>query len=166
MTGYELLAQHAKPGWGAWDFLALIGGDTTIPSAATYTDHDTVLAVQTALKSKGFDPGKLDGVMGTNTVKAIRAMQAALGADQTGAIDYGVLLALGVPAPAGAHATAKNQAQDLPSDGRPAKGWSQLQPPGPASGVTLASRPLWLIGVLGGLGIAAVGTGIYFLARR
>lgn len=170
MTGYELLAQHTKPGWHAWEFLSFVGGDVNIPSAgATYTDHDTVLAVQTALKGRGFDPGKLDGIYGSNTARAIRALQASIGAPQLGVIDYGVLLLLSVPAPTGARATAKNDAQDLPTDGRPAKGWSQPQPPGtpaPASGVTLGSRPLWLIGVLGGLGLLAVGTGIVFLVKK
>lgn len=82
---------------------AIIGGDVTIPKAdVTYTDHDTVLAVQTALKAHGFDPGPLDGAYGPKTAAAIKAMQAALGQDQSGVIDYSVLMTLRVSAPSNA----------------------------------------------------------------
>jgi hypothetical protein len=77
----------------------VLGVDTVPSVGQTFTDRDTVLAVQTALKSRGFDPGTLDGVMGPNTAAAIRRMQAADGAPQTGVIDYGVLSALKVQAP-------------------------------------------------------------------
>jgi len=38
--------------------------------------HDDVLAVQTLLKSKGFDPGLLNGLCGPPTISAIRSFQA------------------------------------------------------------------------------------------
>lgn len=75
----------------------VLGGETTIPTAgAKYTDYATVYAVQSALKAKGFDPGKLDGVMGPRTAAAIRSMQSAAGIPQTGIVDEGVIMALRV----------------------------------------------------------------------
>lgn len=81
------------------DFYPLIGTDT-VPAAVSYTDQPTVLAVQAALKDKGFDPGPLDGIFGPKTSKAIKAAQKAAGKGQTGVVDYGVLAMLGVKAPA------------------------------------------------------------------
>ena len=75
-------------------------GADTVPSAVSYTDHDTVLAVQSALKQRGFDPGPLDGIFGPKTSKAIKSAQKAAGQGSTGVVDYGVLMMLGVRAPA------------------------------------------------------------------
>lgn len=79
-------------------------GVQTIPSAGVNynADHDTVLAVQKALKAKGYDPGKLDGVFGSKTSSAIKAMQKDANLPQTGDVDYGVLIALQVSAPSSA----------------------------------------------------------------
>ncbi len=74
----------------------ILGAETIPTAGANYTDYKTVLAVQGALKAKGFDPKKLDGKMGPNTAKAIRAMQVSAGIPQTGVIDEGVIMALGV----------------------------------------------------------------------
>jgi peptidoglycan hydrolase-like protein with peptidoglycan-binding domain len=41
-----------------------------------YLDLDDLLGVQKALAKLGFDPGKLDGIDGPNTQKAVRAFQA------------------------------------------------------------------------------------------
>lgn len=81
----------------------VLGSDilgTTIPTVGqTYNDKATVEAVQKALKAKGFDPGKIDGIYGPNTAAAIRKMQKALGAEETGTIDYGVMMVLRINAP-------------------------------------------------------------------
>lgn len=80
----------------------LVEGVQTIPSAGvSYTDYDTVLAVQRALLAKGYKLPKYgaDGDLGSETVSAIKAMQKDAGLSQTGVIDYGVLMALGVKAP-------------------------------------------------------------------
>ena len=74
-------------------------GTTTIPKAVSYTDEVTVLAVQGALRAKNYSV-KLDGLFGTETSKAIKKMQRDIGVGETGVIDYGVLNALGLPAPA------------------------------------------------------------------
>lgn len=48
------------------------------PAPAKVEKMDTtILAVQTALKAAGFDPGPLDGDMGRKTIKAITAFQVA-----------------------------------------------------------------------------------------
>lgn len=53
-----------------------------------------VKLVQTALKEAGFDPGALDGKMGTRTKKAIIAFQNAVGLKADGKIGYKTLLKL------------------------------------------------------------------------
>ena len=47
--------------------------------------------VQTALKQAGFDPGAIDGKMGTRTKKAINAFQNAMGLKADGRIGYKTL---------------------------------------------------------------------------
>ncbi len=79
----------------------VLAADTIPPAGTVYTDTDTIKEVQKALKAKGFDPGTIDGKFGPNTSNAIKAMQKALGSSvQPGVIDYGVLMALSVAAPA------------------------------------------------------------------
>ncbi len=41
-----------------------------------YLDLDDLAHVQKALAALGFDPGKIDGIDGPNTQKAVRAFQA------------------------------------------------------------------------------------------
>lgn len=76
-----------------------IGADVIPTAGKSYTDPATVSAVQRALQRKGFDPGPIDGEFGPKTKKAIRLMQVAAGIPETGVIDEGVLMALGVRAP-------------------------------------------------------------------
>ncbi len=45
-----------------------------------------VLAIQTALKSAGFDPGNLDGVWGRRTISAVEAFQKAHNLDVDGVV--------------------------------------------------------------------------------
>lgn len=44
----------------------------------------TTRELQQALKARGFDPGDIDGVMGRNTIAAIRAFQASAGLEVDG----------------------------------------------------------------------------------
>lgn len=91
------------------DMTAGDDGVVTIPTVganytdANYTDAKTVLAVQVALYKKGYDLGDtgpngdgVDGVFGSKTKAAIKKMQADAGLQQTGKIDEGVIMALGV----------------------------------------------------------------------
>jgi hypothetical protein len=45
----------------------------------TAIKQNIVYGIQAALKSKGFDPGKLDGKMGANTAAALKAFQSSRG---------------------------------------------------------------------------------------
>ena len=46
----------------------------------------SVRDIQTALSSKGFDPGEIDGIWGRNTIKAVRAFQSANGLTADGIV--------------------------------------------------------------------------------
>lgn len=61
------------------------------------------------------------------------------------------------------NAGAKNSASDLPTDGRPAKGWSQPQPVQPVTPPTV-SLPWWKIG-LGVLAAVSLGVGTVAVVR-
>jgi peptidoglycan hydrolase-like protein with peptidoglycan-binding domain len=56
------------------------------PSDAT-RDEDIVRQAQSALQDAGFEPGRIDGVMGPKTEAALRQFQAAQGLPQTGRLD-------------------------------------------------------------------------------
>jgi peptidoglycan hydrolase-like protein with peptidoglycan-binding domain len=55
---------------------------------------DRVRQVQTALKSRGFDPGPIDGVMGPKTMAAVRDFQSGQGLTSSGIIDEPTMNAL------------------------------------------------------------------------
>jgi hypothetical protein len=50
-------------------------------------DEDVVRQAQSALQDAGFEPGRIDGVMGPKTESALRQFQAAQGLPQTGRLD-------------------------------------------------------------------------------
>jgi uncharacterized protein (TIGR02594 family) len=54
----------------------------------------TTLELQKALKARGFDPGDIDGVMGRNTIAAIRGFQAANGLEVDGIAGTNTIAAL------------------------------------------------------------------------
>jgi peptidoglycan hydrolase-like protein with peptidoglycan-binding domain len=161
--------------------LILAGDDgddnVTIPSVGqTYTDSVTVRAVQTALQSKGFSPGSIDGKYGPKTAAAIKKMQSAAGIPQTGVIDYGVLMALGVSIPAPYIPSASSSSSSSPSYTPSSGGYASVVPTPSAPGATLSksnpvnpaasdSIPGWKIGVIAGAGALLIG-GITVLAVR
>ena len=57
---------------------ATASGTTQKPSK-TAIKQNIVYGIQAALKSKGFDPGSLDGKMGPNTAAALKAFQSSRG---------------------------------------------------------------------------------------
>ena len=64
-------------------------------------DRDMVREAQIALRDAGYDPGKIDGVMGSKTQAALRKFQASQGLPQTGRLDTDTrqeLLAANTPA--------------------------------------------------------------------
>ncbi len=56
-------------------------------ASATSTASPSMRKAQEALKSRGFDPGPIDGVLGPRTKAAIRAFQRSLGVNETGTLD-------------------------------------------------------------------------------
>lgn len=55
---------------------------------------DTVRAVQERLQTLGYDPGKINGLFGYATVRAVRSMQGAIGTRPSGVIDAATWAAL------------------------------------------------------------------------
>lgn len=58
-----------------------------------------VEAVQEALTERGFEPGKIDGAMGSRTRNALRQFQRSVGLPSTGEIDAATIAALGLDPP-------------------------------------------------------------------
>ena len=65
-------------------------------SAVPDIDRDKVRRVQIALTAKGFDPGRINGVVDAKTKEAVRKFQDRFGIKATGTIDNQTLFALGV----------------------------------------------------------------------
>jgi lipid-binding SYLF domain-containing protein len=68
---------------------------------------DQVRQVQTALKSRGFDPGPTDGVMGPKTMMALRTFQSSQALTASGMIDDATLTALQIKSEPGSAWTPK-----------------------------------------------------------
>ena len=71
-------------------------------SAPAYSDQywqDLAMKVQWALSRRGYYHGPIDGVIGPDGIRAIRAFQEAQGLPATGRIDPNVLRALKLPIP-------------------------------------------------------------------
>jgi peptidoglycan hydrolase-like protein with peptidoglycan-binding domain len=77
-----------------------LGNDHTMRSGRAQTgmsqNSDQVKQAQEALKAKGQDPGPVDGVMGPQTAKALRAYQKEEKISITGQLDQKTLDSLGV----------------------------------------------------------------------
>jgi hyperosmotically inducible protein len=58
--------------------------------------HTPVVAMQQALKDKGFDPGPVDGIEGPKTVSALKDYQKAENVTMTGKLDPGTAAKLGM----------------------------------------------------------------------
>jgi peptidoglycan hydrolase-like protein with peptidoglycan-binding domain len=67
-----------------------------VPSLLNAQDRDTIRAAQQALKDKGFDPGPVDGVDGTQTRAATREFQKKQNLDADGRLGPQTLDTLGV----------------------------------------------------------------------
>lgn len=81
----------------------------------------SVEALQKRLKQKGFDPGPIDSVFGTQTKTALIAFQKSQGLRPDGIADAKTLAALGVNLPAPATGTAKLPKATPPATPKPAK---------------------------------------------
>jgi peptidoglycan hydrolase-like protein with peptidoglycan-binding domain len=112
---------------------------------------DKVKAIQEALKSKGFDPGEADGVVGPKTGQALREFQKSQNLQVTGRIDDKTVSALGVDTAGGgspSSSTGKESASGSrgttgPSSGTSGKGSSSgtgsssADQPGARGGTTI-----------------------------
>jgi len=58
-----------------------------------------VVAMQQALKDKGFDPGPVDGIEGPQTVSALKGYQKSENVTMTGKLDPGTAAKLGMNGP-------------------------------------------------------------------
>jgi hypothetical protein len=56
-------------------------------SFETAPDQNSVRQAQIALRDAGFEPGRIDGMMGPKTQAALRQFQASQGLPQTGRLD-------------------------------------------------------------------------------
>jgi peptidoglycan hydrolase-like protein with peptidoglycan-binding domain len=65
-------------------------------SRASASDQDNVKKVQETLRAKGYDPGPIDGVMGSKTRQALSQYQKAENLPVTGHLDAGTAGKLGV----------------------------------------------------------------------
>ena len=60
------------------------------------TDSDQIREAQSQLKARGYHSGSVDGMMGPQTVSALRRYQSANGLTITGKVDQETLKSLGV----------------------------------------------------------------------
>ncbi|HEY7553267.1 MAG TPA: peptidoglycan-binding domain-containing protein [Candidatus Binatia bacterium] len=75
-------------------------------AAGQHWSKDKVKEIQEALKTKGFDPGAADGVIGQKTNQAIREFQKSNNLQVTGRVDEKTASALGVDASGASSATS------------------------------------------------------------
>lgn len=124
-----------------------------------YTDSGTITAVQRALNSRGYKV-KVDGKFGPETEGALFKVTG-----QHGPPDDAALATLGVsPGGSGAQSSARSSASSPNSKSAiaPRSGASAIAPSASflTQNVPGLERPVWQV-VLGGLGVAAIGTGLY-----
>jgi hypothetical protein len=63
------------------------GAEPGRPSFGVAPDQQVVREAQIALRNSGFEPGDIDGIMGSRTRAALREFQASRGLRQTGNLD-------------------------------------------------------------------------------
>jgi peptidoglycan hydrolase-like protein with peptidoglycan-binding domain len=102
---------------------AQIGSSSTAAQTQTNEAHRAGLEqVQQALRQKGHDPSPVDGVMGPQTIAAVKAFQKEHGLTPTGQLDPSTLARLGM------RGTASDRARGRPeSDGTQRPGPSPTQ---------------------------------------
>jgi peptidoglycan hydrolase-like protein with peptidoglycan-binding domain len=66
-------------------------------AAAPTLEAADIRSVQQALHDKGFDPGPIDGIVGSKTQEAVRNFQDRYGIAASGGLDNQTLYALGKP---------------------------------------------------------------------
>ena len=92
---------HSVPGsirrrWAMLPVLAMMVLLAWYGTAAHAASDSTAETVQRALLDRGFDPGEVDGAMGSRTRRALEAFQRSIGLSETGQADSATLEALGL----------------------------------------------------------------------
>src|SRR5438105_11083663 len=85
------------------------------PRMSSMGNGQDVRAAQEALKSKGFDPGELDGRMGPRTKAAISEFQRSAGLRETGRFDQATRSQLGVASSDTSDSSSPSQPANRPS---------------------------------------------------
>lgn len=149
----------------------VLGADIPL-AGAVYTDSKTVTMVQAALRDKGFDPGPIDGTMGPKTSAAIKKMQKALGAGQSGVIDEGVISALNV-IPAAKPTLPQQPTESVSRTPAAPAGLVPIGPsapeglpPGPGAVAAKTERPVWQYALAGVGGVAVLAGLVTAVVRR
>ena len=89
--------------------------DVQSPRMSSMGNGQDVRAAQEALKSKGFDPGELDGRMGPHTKAAISEFQRSAGLRETGRFDQATRSQLGVGSSDTSDSSSPSQPANRPS---------------------------------------------------
>ena len=89
--------------------------DVQSPRMSSMGNGQDVRAAQEALKSKGFDPGELDGRMGPRTKAAISEFQRSAGLRETGRFDQATRSQLGVGSSDTRDSSSPSQPANRPS---------------------------------------------------
>ena len=76
--------------FGTWYFLGMMKYLTPGSHA------QQIMAMQQALKDKGFDPGPIDGTLGPRTTSALKEYQKSENLTMTGKMDHDTAAKLGV----------------------------------------------------------------------
>ena len=92
------MSLNMKAVWIRVVFVLLITGmvGLYLVPVASAADHDNIKKVQETLRDKGYDPGPIDGVMGSQTRKALSQYQKSENLPVTGHVDTQTAGKLGV----------------------------------------------------------------------
>jgi peptidoglycan hydrolase-like protein with peptidoglycan-binding domain len=82
---------------------------STGQAAASGQSSAQTTQIQQALKAKGYDPGKIDGMMSSQTQEALRKFQKENGLQVTGKVDAQTAKALGVSSSASGSSPASRE---------------------------------------------------------
>ena len=102
----------ALPAWAAEEKKAAPAKEEKTEKMAPAKGSEQVQKLQEALKTKGQDPGPIDGVMGAKTRVAIKAFQEASGLKGTGRLDDQTAEKLGVEKPKAPAKAVKKEAKE------------------------------------------------------
>ena len=103
--------------WSACPALALLMLLSCWGPAVDAAYDPMVEAVQEALTERGFEPGKIDGAMGSRTRNALREFQRSVGLPSSGEIDTATIAALGLEPPGSGETPPAGASPPTPAPG-------------------------------------------------